>query len=197
MKQPRAENDATLEISNVEAPRRSEVAEYYCLCFIHLFQGNADEHSQEGAYSLPEDVEEEDMAANEVEDVHDVDAEERPAAVVVAKAVRRLSFSSGGGGNEPKKLKTSGGTGKEQGKMQKKKPVSKTKKAGLVFPVSRVHNRLKKDRYATRVRILKCRPLFCQLVTGESECRSLPCCHPGVPRRGGLRAGWQLCQVIE
>ena len=97
--------------------------------------------------------EEEDMAANEVEDVHDVDAEERPAAVVVAKAVRRLSFSSGGGGNEPKKLKTSGGTGKEQGKMLKKKPVSKTKKAGLVFPVSRVHNRLKKDRYATRVRI--------------------------------------------
>ena len=139
--------------------------------------------------------EEEDMAANEVEDVHDVDAEERPAAVVVAKAVRRLSFSSGGGGNEPKKLKTSGGTGKEQGKMQKKKPVSKTKKAGLVFPVSRVHNRLKKDRYATRVRILKCRPLFCQLVTGESECRSLPRGHPGVPSRGGLRACWQLCQV--
>lgn len=115
------------------------------------------------------------MAADEVEEVPDeeeanetpsaaadprgdVKADERPSAAftadpgaaAVAKAVRRLSFSSGGG-NEPKKLKTSSGRAKELRKTAKKKPVSKTKKAGLVFPVSRVHNRLKKDRYANRV----------------------------------------------
>ena len=75
-------------------------------------------------------------------------------AEVRPSAVRRLSFSNGGGGNEPKELKTSSGGAKEQGKMlkKKKKQVSKTKKAGLVFPVSRVHNRLKEDRFATRVR---------------------------------------------
>ena len=112
-----------------------------------MFQDNTDEHSQDG-----EDVEEVDMAVNEVESAHDVEADERSAAVVVAKVVRRLSFSNGGGGNEPKKLKMNSGTAKEQGMMLKKKPVSKTKKAGLVFPVSRVHNRLKNDRYASRVR---------------------------------------------
>ena len=69
-----------------------------------------------------------------------------------------MSFSSStGGGNEPKKLKTSaGGRAKEQRKVLKKKnPVSKTRKAGLVFPVSRVLNRLKENRYANRVRFFR------------------------------------------
>ena len=79
-----------------------------------------------------------------------VESEERPTAGAVAKAVRRLSFSSGSG-NELKKIKTNSGRSKEQKKVLKK-PVSKTKKAGLVLSVSRVHNRLKTDRYATRVR---------------------------------------------
>ena len=76
-----------------------------------------------------------------------------PPGAYVSKAVRRLSFSSegGGGGREPKKLKmSSSGTGKEVRKISKK-PVTKTKKACLVFPVSRVHNRLK-DRCAYRVK---------------------------------------------
>ena len=88
--------------------------------------------------------------AEEVEEDPGVESEERTTAGAVAKAVRRLSFSSGSG-NEPKKIKTNSGRSKEQ-KRVLKKPVSKTKKAGLVLSVSRVHNRLKKDRYATRVR---------------------------------------------
>ena len=87
--------------------------------------------------------------AEEVEEDPGVESEERPTAGAVAKAVRRLSFSSGSG-NDPKRIKTDGKS-KEQKKVLKK-PVSKTKKAGLVLSVSRVHNRLKKDRYATRVR---------------------------------------------
>jgi len=157
---PRAENDDTLEIGNVDSPSRNE--------------GIADDPSLEGADVPLEDVED-DVVVDEVEEVPDAEeadetpvatanpradekADERsmaaadPGAVAVAKAVRRLSFSSGGG-NEPKKLKTSSGRAKELRKTPKKKPVSKTKKAGLVFPVSRVYNRLKKDRYANRVRV--------------------------------------------
>ena len=145
--QPRAENDDTLEISNVDSPRRDEVNWIngpVSICYnIFLFQSCNDEHGQERVNSLPEDAEEE---ANEVEEVSDVEAEERP------KAVRRLSFSNSPEANEPKKLKTSIGTANGERKMLKKKPVSKTRKASLVFPVSRVHNRLKEDRYATRVR---------------------------------------------
>ena len=138
-------------------------------------QRNTDECSQEGV-----DVEEveEAMVADDEEEVADeadnVELDERPADVeadvtpsaaaarpganiaVANKAVRRLSFSSaggGGGGNEPKKMKmSSSGKAKDERKVPKKNPVSKTKKAGLVLSVSRVHNRLKENRYANRVR---------------------------------------------
>ena len=73
-----------------------------------------------------------------------------------AKVVRRLSFSSSSGEKDAKKLKTSSGSAKENKKATRKPPKSKSKKAGLVFSVSRAHNRLKQDRYATRVRILQC-----------------------------------------
>ena len=162
--QPRAENDDTLEIGNADSPRRREVindAGFGKISFFYL-QSSTDERSQGGADILLEEVEDDDAAADEVEEVPDVEAAETPSAaaaadpgpggVAVAKAVRRLSFSSGSGGNEPKKLKTSGGRAKEQRKVLKKKPVSKTKKAGLVLSVSRVHNRLREDRYANRVR---------------------------------------------
>ena len=123
-----------------------------------------------------EEVEEAMVADEEEEEVSDeadtVELDERPSDVeadvtpsaaaarpganiaVASKAVRRLSFSSaGGGGNEPKKLKmSSSGKAKDERKVPKKNPVSKTKKAGLVLSVSRVHNRLKENRYANRVR---------------------------------------------
>ena len=51
--------------------------------------------------------------AEEVEEDPGVESEERPTAGAVAKAVRRLSFSSGSG-NEPKKIKTNSGRSKEQ-----------------------------------------------------------------------------------
>ena len=91
------------------------------------------------------------MVANVVEEL-------AGAGAVAKKAVRRLSFSNGGG--EPKKLKTSSGTAKEQRRMsgkpigEKNKPVSKTTKAGLVFSISRVHKRLRENRYVSRVRFL-------------------------------------------
>ena len=112
----------------------------FLLYYILLFQSCNDEHGQEVVNSLTEEE------ANEVQEVSDAEAEERP------KAVRRLSFSNSPEANEPKKLKTSIGTANGDRKLLKKKPVSKTRKASLVFPVSRVHNRLKEDRYATRVR---------------------------------------------
>ena len=115
----------------------------FLLYYFLLFQSCNDEHGQEVVNSLPEDAEEE---VNEVEEVSDAEAEKRP------KAVRRLSFSNSPEENEPKKLKASLGTANRERKMLKKKPVSKTRKASLVFPVSRVHNRLKEDRYAPRVR---------------------------------------------
>merc|ERR1719341_2891171 len=117
---------------------------------------------------VADDEEEADVA----DEADTVELDERPAAVeadvtpsaaaarpganiaVANKAVRRLSFSSAGGGNEPKKLKmSSSGKAKEERKVPKKNPVSKTKKAGLVLSVSRVHNRLKENRYANRVRV--------------------------------------------
>ena len=72
-----------------------------------------------------------------------------------AKVVRRLSFSSSSGEKDAKKLKTSSGSARENKKATRKPPKSKSKKAGLVFSVSRAHNRLKQDRYATRVRTLQ------------------------------------------
>ena len=114
------------------------------------------------------DDEEEADVADEADTVElgerpsDVEADVTPSAAaarpganiaVASKAVRRLSFSSAGGGNEPKKLKmSSSGKAKDERKVPKKNPVSKTKKAGLVLSVSRVHNRLKENRYANRVR---------------------------------------------
>ena len=116
-----------------------------------LFQDITDARIQEGADFLLEDVEEEDMVANVVEEL-------AGAGAVAKKAVRRLSFSNGG--SEPKKLKISSGTAKEQRRMsgkpigEKNKPVSKTTKAGLVFSISRVHKRLRENRYVSRVRFL-------------------------------------------
>ena len=81
------------------------------ICYnIFSFQSCNDENGQEVVNSLPEDAEEE---ANEVEEVSDVEAEERP------KAVRRLSFSNSPEANEPKKLKTSIGTANGERKMLK------------------------------------------------------------------------------
>ena len=103
-----------------------------------------------------DNVELDERPADDEADVTPSAAAARPRAniAVASKAVRRLSFSSaGGGGNEPKKLKmSSSGKAKDERKVPKKNPVSKTKKAGLVLSVSRVHNRLKENRYANRVR---------------------------------------------
>ena len=137
-------------------------------------QRNTDECSQEGVdveeveEAMVADDEEEADVADEADTVElgerpsDVEADVTPSAAaarpganiaVASKAVRRLSFSSAGGGNEPKKLKmSSSGKAKDERKVPKKNPVSKTKKAGLVLSVSRVHNRLKENRYANRVR---------------------------------------------
>ena len=152
------------------------IADPFLVQFVIFFfsQRNTDECNQEGVDV--EEVEEAMVADEEEEEVSDeadtVELDERPSDVeadvtpsaaatrpganiaVVSKAVRRLSFCSGGGGggNEPKKLKmSSSGKAKEQRKVPNK-PISKTKKAGLVFSVSRVHNRLKENRYANRVR---------------------------------------------
>ena len=90
---------------------------------------------------------------DEKKEVHQMQSSQAgPAAK--AKVVRRLSFSSSSGENDAKKLKTSSGSARENKKATRKPPKSKSKKAGLVFSVSRAHNRLKQDRYATRVRIL-------------------------------------------
>ena len=64
-------------------------------------------------------------------------------AAAKAKVVRRLSFSSSRGENDAKKLKISSGSARENKKTTRKPPKSKSKKAGLVFSVSRAHNRLK------------------------------------------------------
>ena len=95
---------------------------------------------------------------NEREETHQLHGGESslpgPAAAK-AKVVRRLSFSSSSGEKDAKKkLKTSSGSARENKKATRKPPKNKSKKAGLVFSVSRALNRLKQDRYATRVRIL-------------------------------------------
>ena len=95
--------------------------------------------------------------STEKEEAHQVQGGESsppgPAASK-AKVVRRLSFSSSSGEKDAKKLKISSSSARENKKATRKPPKSKSKKAGLVFSVSRAHNRLKQDRYATRVRIL-------------------------------------------
>ena len=106
------------------------------------------------------DLDEEVFEDNEVEgsnkkvEAHQVQGEESPAAAK-AKVVRRLSFSSSSGEKDAKKLKISSSSARENKKATRKPPKSKSKKAGLVFSVSRAHNRLKQDRYATRVRVLQ------------------------------------------
>ena len=70
----------------------------------------------------------------------DVKADERPSAAftadpgaaAVAKAVRRLSFSSGGG-NEPKKLKTSSGRAKELRKTAKRSRSARRRRLAWFF----------------------------------------------------------------
>ena len=70
-----------------------------------------------------------------------------------------------------------------------KKPVSRTTKAGLVFSISRVHKRLRENRYVSRVRFLFILwTLNWTLFLGESECCCVPCSHLRVPRRGGFWA---------
>ena len=128
-----------------------------------ILKDDTEEVGQNRLVNLPADLDEEVFEDNEVEgsnekeEGHQVQGEESslggPAASK-AKVVRRLSFSSSSGENETKKLKTSSGSAKENKKATRIPPKSKSKKAGLVFSVSRAHNRLKQDRYATRVRIL-------------------------------------------
>merc|ERR1719500_2325707 len=118
----------------------------------------ADEEEEEVSDEA-DNVELDERPADVEADVTPSAAAARPGAniAVASKAVRRLSFSSaggGGGGNEPKKMKmSSSGKAKDERKVPKKNPVSKTKKSGLVLSVSRVHNRLKENRYANRVRV--------------------------------------------
>ena len=109
---------------------------------------------------LDEEVFEDNEAegSNEKEETHQLQGEKSSQAGPVAKAkvVRRLSFSSSSGEKDAKKLKISSSSARENKKATRKPPKSKSKKAGLVFSVSKAHNRLKQDRYATRVRILQC-----------------------------------------
>ena len=112
---------------------------------------------------MPADLDEDVFEDNEVEgdnekeEVHKSLGEESSQSGPAAKAkvVRRLSFSSSSREKDAKKLKTSSGSAREAKKATRKPPKSKSKKAGLVFSVSRAHNRLKQDRYATRVRTLQ------------------------------------------
>ena len=63
----------------------NRINDLFLLYYIFLFQRYNDEHGKKEVNSLPGVAEEE---GNEVEEVSDIEAEERP------KAVRRLSFSS-------------------------------------------------------------------------------------------------------
>ena len=127
-----------------------------------IFKDDTDEVGQNRLVNLSADLDEDVFEDNEVEEdnekeeAHQVQGEESSQAGPAAKAkvVRRLSFSSSSGEKDAKKLKTSGGSARENKKATRKPPKSKSKKAGLVFSVSRAHNRLKQDRYGTRVRIL-------------------------------------------
>ena len=128
-----------------------------------IFKDDTDEVGQNRLVNLSADLDEDVFEDNEVEEdnekeeAHQVQGEESSQAGPAAKAkvVRRLSFSSSSGEKDAKKLKTSSSSARENKKATRKPPTSKSKKAGLVFSVSRAHNRLKQDRYATRVRILQ------------------------------------------
>ena len=126
-----------------------------------FFQNDLEEVGQNRLVNLPAELDEEVFEDNEVEgsnekkEAHQLQGE-ASAAAAKAKVVRRLSFSSSSGEKDAKKLKISSSSARENKKATRKPPKSKSKKAGLVFSVSRAHNRLKQDRYATRVRILQC-----------------------------------------
>merc|ERR1719494_368929 len=144
--QHRGRNDETLEMSNAESPNENDLEEVGQNRLVNV------------PADLDEDVFEDNEAEgdNEKEEVHKLQGEESsqpgPAAAK-AKVVRRLSFSSSSGEKDAKKLKTSSGFARENKKATRKPPKSKSKKAGLVFSVSRAQNRLKQDRYVTRVRV--------------------------------------------
>ena len=155
-----------------------------------IFKDDTDEVGQNRLVNLSADSDDEVFEDNEAEgskekeEAHQFQGEESSQAGPAAKAkvVRRLSFSSSSGEKDAKKLKTSSGSVRENKKATRKSPKSKSKKAGLVFSVSRAHNRLKQDHYATRVRISQFSGtfsfLFTFLDTGKSEC----CClHGGHP----------------
>ena len=128
-----------------------------------IVKDDTEEADQNRPINLSADLYEEVFEDNEVEgsneneETHQLQGEEssQPGPAAKAKVVRRLSFSSSNGENVAKKLKTSSESGRENKKATRKPPKSKSKKAGLVFSVSRAHNRLKQDRYATRVRTLQ------------------------------------------
>ena len=168
-----------------------------------IVKDDTEEADQNRPINLSADLDEEVFEDNEVEgsnkkvEAHQVQGEESPAAVKV-KVVRRLSFSSSRGEKDAKKLKISSSSARENKKATRKPPKSKSKKAGLVFSVSRAHNRLKQDRYATRVRVVL-RIYLCNIVyyIGESECCCLHGGHPGVPCCRGFRTCRQLREVFE
>ena len=128
-----------------------------------ILKDDTEEADQNRLVNLPADLDEEVFEDNEVEgdnereethQLHGGESSLPGPAAAKAKVVRRLSFSSSSGEKDAKKLKTSSSSARENKKATRKPPKSKSKKAGLVFSVSRAHNRLKQDRYATRVRIL-------------------------------------------
>jgi histone H2A len=73
----------------------------------------------------------------------------RPSALEKAERVHRpsLIFNMGFGGMSGKAGKGAAGRGKSKGG----KSVSRSKKAGLQFPVGRVHRYLKQGKYASRI----------------------------------------------
>merc|ERR1719494_1244128 len=138
--QHRGRNDETLEMSNAESSNENDLEEV----------------GQNRLVNLSADLDEDVFEDNEKEETHQLqggESSQAGPAAARAKVVRRLSFSSSSGENDAKKLKTSSGSARENKKATRKPPKSKSKKAGLVFSVSRAHNRLKQDRYATRVRV--------------------------------------------
>ena len=128
-----------------------------------ILKDDTEEVDQNRLVNLSADLDEEVFEDNEVDggdekEAHQLqggESSQAGPAAAKAKVVRRLSFSSSSGENDAKKLKTSSGSARENKKATRKPPKSKSKKAGLVFSVSRAHNRLKQDRYATRVRTLQ------------------------------------------
>ena len=162
-----------------------------------IVKDDTEEADQNRPINLSADLDEEVFEDNEVdggdekEEAHQLqggESSQAGPAAAKAKVVRRLSFSSSSGENDAKKLKTSSGSARENKKATRKPPKSKSKKAGLVFSVSRAHNRLKQDRYATRVRVVL-GIYLCNIVyyIGESERCCLHGGHPGVPCCRGFR----------